>query len=75
MNKAADIPSLLEAGLQPAIQLVILAFGIVAARRHKLARLWVLVGVMVLTILLTIVNIVISPPIQLVPPDSGERLC
>ena len=65
MSESNAMFYLMTAGLQPAIQLAILAFGIIAARRHKLPGLWVLVGAMMLTMLLTIANIVI----HIIQPD------
>jgi hypothetical protein len=64
---------LVFAGFRLVIQLAIIVFAVVAARRHKLKGLWILVGAAVLTAFHVVANIVISSPFQIVDHQNAMR--
>ena len=70
MGEAKLLSFLLFAGLRFLVQLGIIVFAIIAARRHKLTGLWILVAAAVLTAFHVLANAVISAPFQIVLHDN-----
>jgi hypothetical protein len=73
MGGAKLISFLVFAGLRLVIQLAIVVFAVVAARRHKLSGLWILVGAAILSALHATANVIISSPFQIVDHENAMR--
>lgn len=70
MGEAKLLSFLVFAGLRLVVQLGIIVFAVIAALRHKLTGLWILVAAAVLTAFHVVANIVISSPFQIVAHDN-----
>ena len=71
MGSAKLISFLLVEGLRLFLALAIVIFAIIAARKHKLGGLWVLVAATIMAALNDLARVLISSPIAVVHHDDA----